>query len=74
MLLDFTGGHWLTLYRDRMAGAAPPPEFGVMAKDRPPGAAGSDGLPVYSTYPARFMIQLMAAWAAMGFRRPRLTW
>ena len=39
MFLDFTKGHWLTLYRDRLPKDAPLPEMGVMAKDRPPGSA-----------------------------------
>ena len=77
MLLDFTRGHWLTLYRDRIAGDAPPIEMGVMAKDRLAGASTGDNLlpyPAYSGHPARFMIRLLLAWAAMGFRKPRFDW
>jgi hypothetical protein len=74
MFLDFTSGHWLTLYRDRLPEDAPPLEMGVMAKDRPANGPAPGGLPAYPTYPARFMIKLLAAWAAMGFRRPRITW
>ena len=77
VLLDFTRGHWLTLYRDRIASDAPPVEMGVMAKDRPAGASAGDRPPVYPIYsghPARFMIRLLLAWAAMGFRKPRLGW
>ena len=77
MLLDFTSGHWLTLYRDRIVGAAPPIEMGVMAQDRPIEFPRSDTGPAYPTHPghpARFMIRLLLAWAAMGFRRPKLVW
>lgn len=74
MVLDFTGGHWLTLYRDRMAEDAPPLDMGVMAKDRAVGPALTGDLPTYSTHPARFMVKLLAAWAAMGFRRPKAAW
>jgi hypothetical protein len=74
LFLDFTSGHWLTLYRDRLTGNAPPLEMGVMAKDRSSGDFSPEGLPIYQTHPAKFMIKLVAAWAAMGFRRPKLAW
>lgn len=77
MFVDFTRGHWLTLYRDRLPADAPPPEMGVMARHRPAGPAGPDPPPAYPTYPtvpARFLFKLLAAWAAMGFRRPRVSW
>jgi hypothetical protein len=74
MFLDFTKGHWLTLYRNRLPVDAPPPEMGVMARDRQSGAVLPDTVPTYPTHPARFMIKLLAAWAAMGFRRPGVTW
>jgi len=77
MLLDFTSGHWLNLYRDRIAGAAPPIEMGVMAKDRPADPPPPDGHPPYPVHlghPASFMIRLLLAWAKMGFRKPRLGW
>ena len=77
MFVDFTRGHWLTLYRDRLPADAPPIEMGVMAKHRPPAGARPGGPPTYPTYrtvPARFVVRLLAAWAAMGFRRPEITW
>lgn len=70
MFLDFTKGHWLTIYRDRLPAGAPPIEMGVMAKDRPEGPAPAYGLPTYEAYPPRFMFRLLMAWARMGFRRP----
>jgi hypothetical protein len=74
MFLDFTSGHWLTLYRDRLPGDAPPLEMGVMAKDRSAGPTRPGSPPTYPTHPASFMIKLLAAWAAMGFRRPKVSW
>lgn len=72
MFLDFTKGHWLTLYRDRLPGDPPPLEMRIMAKDAD--AAAADGLPTHPTYPPGFMLRILAAWAAMGFRRPKLAW
>ena len=74
MFLDFTSGHWLTLYRDRLPEDTPPLEMAVMAKDLPAGRVPPDDLPTYPAHPARFMIKWLAAWAAMGFRRPKLVW
>ena len=74
MFLDFTPGHWLTLYRDRLPGDAPRPQMRVMTKDRPEAARLPDDVPVYPGYPAAFIFTQLAAWAAMGFRRPKLAW
>ncbi|HKT54896.1 MAG TPA: hypothetical protein VJP88_10630 [Caulobacteraceae bacterium] len=75
MFADFTRGHWLTLYRDRLGADAPAPEIGVMGKDRPVGyPSPAQGVTVYPHYPARFMVKLVAAWAAMGFRKPKTAW
>lgn len=71
MFADFTKGHWLTLYRDRLPDDAPPLEMGIMAKDRPAGAALPEDMPTYPGYPAIFIAKLLAAWVAMGFRRPK---
>lgn len=70
MFLDFTKGHWLTVFRDRLTREAPAPQMRVMAKDRAQGVVLSNALPTYDTHPARAMVKLMASWAAMGFRRP----
>ncbi len=74
MFADFTPGHWLSMFRDRLSGPAPEPQMRVMTRDRPEGAALSDALPAYATQPPGFMIKLLAAWAAMGFRRPKVAW
>ncbi|HEX4195963.1 MAG TPA: hypothetical protein VHZ26_00840 [Caulobacteraceae bacterium] len=74
MFVDFTPGHWLTIFRGRLSGQAPEPQMQVMTRDRPEGAALPDAIPAYDTMPPRFMIKLVAAWAAMGFRRPKIAW
>jgi hypothetical protein len=48
MFLDFTPGHWLNLYRDRMPPGAPAIELGVMTKAR---QAGSGRAGPVRTYP-----------------------
>jgi hypothetical protein len=54
MFLDFTKGHWLSMYRNRFpAGALP------------------DDVPNHRVQSGAFMLKLVAAWMAMGFRRPR---
>jgi hypothetical protein len=46
----------------------------IMTKDRPAGSAPSTAIPAHATLPARLMIKLVAAWVAMGFRRPKIAW
>jgi hypothetical protein len=70
MFLDFTKGSWLTIYRDRFGERAPPLQMRVMTEDAPDGFSPAGDLPSYRTRPARFMLKLLGAWAAMGFRRP----
>jgi len=71
MFLDFTKGHWLTLYRERLPKDSPLPEMAVMTRDFPAGRLGPDSPPIYPTRPAKFMIRLLSSWAAMGFARSR---
>jgi hypothetical protein len=71
MFLDFTKGHWLTMYRNRFPAGAPRVEMRVMTKDRPDGVELSDDLPNGPS--AKFLVRLIAAWIAMGFRRPEVT-
>lgn len=72
MFLDFTRGHWLTLYRDRFVAGAPPVQMRVMTQGRRDGVMLPDNLPNYERAPAKFMLRLFAAWVAMGFRRPNV--
>lgn len=74
VFLEFTNGHWLTLYRDRLPADAPSPDMRVMVRDRTTAVPLPDDIPTYATHPASFMIKLLTSWAAMGFRRPKLDW
>jgi len=73
MFADFTKGHWLTLYRNRFPAGAPPIEMRIMIRDRQDGVALADDLPNYESHSGKAMLRLLAAWAAMGFRRPEVT-
>lgn len=70
MFLDFTKGHWLSIYRSRFPGGAPPIEMRIMTKARRAGIMLRDDVPNYVGYPGRFMLKLILAWIAMGFSRP----
>jgi hypothetical protein len=70
MYLEFTKGHWLSVYRKRIAIGAPPIEMRVMTKDRPADVALANDMPNYDTHSGKFMLKLLGAWVAMGFRRP----
>lgn len=70
MFLEFTKGHWLSVYRDRIGDAAPPIEMRVMTADRREAVALTGDVPSYATHSFKFMFRLLGAWAAMGFRVP----
>jgi hypothetical protein len=73
MFLDFTKGHWLSMFRNRFPTDAPPLEMRVMTKERRVGVELADDLPNYNGHSGKFMLKLIAAWIAMGFRRPEIT-
>ena len=73
MFLDFTRGHWLTMYRNRFPAGAPPVEMRVMTKDRRDGVVLADDLRNYDTHSGKAMLRLITAWIAMGLRRPEIT-
>jgi hypothetical protein len=69
---DFTKGFWISIYRGRAADA-PVSSMRVMTSDVPAGTAlPEDGLPRFRGRPAWFLLKLLATWARMGFRRPRV--
>ena len=71
MFLDFTKGHWLTMYRGRLPDDIPPATMRMMTADRPAGEPlPDDGLANYPGQSGKFMLKLLGAWMAMGFRRP----
>ena len=72
MFLDFTKGHWLSLYRARMPGSVPPLEMRVMTADRCEGVVLPEDVPNYAAHSGKFMWKLLAAWIPMGFRKPKV--
>lgn len=73
MCLEFTKGHWLSVYSARIAEAErPPAEMRTIVGDRPEGVELPGDIPNYTAPTGRFMWRLLKAWAAMGFRAPRL--
>jgi hypothetical protein len=74
MFLDFTKGHWLSMFRNRFAAGALPLEMRVMTKERRAGVTLADDVPNYAGFSGKFMLKLLTSWAAMGFRRPEIPW
>jgi hypothetical protein len=73
MFLDFTKGHWLSIYRNRFSKDVPPLDMRVMTKERRVGVQLADDAPNYSGRSGKFMLKLIAAWIAMGLRRPEIS-
>jgi hypothetical protein len=72
MFLDFTKGHWLSMFRNRFPGA-PPLEMRVMTRERRVGVELAHDLPNYSGHSGKFILKLITPRIAMGFRRPEIT-
>ena len=71
MGLEFTKGHWLSVYSGRIADdERPPAEMRTIVGDRPEGVELPGDIPNYRTPSGKFMWRLLTAWAAMGFRAP----
>ena len=70
MFAEFSGGHWLSLYRDRISEDAPQLQMRVMTGRK--SATLPDDLPNYATHSVKFMWLLLSAWIAMGFRVPKV--
>jgi hypothetical protein len=72
MFLDMTKGHWLSIYRARIVNGAPPIEMRVMTNERPVGEPLATDVANYAAHSGQFMLRLLGAWLAMGFRRPKV--
>ncbi len=74
MFLDFTRGHWLSMFRNRFGTGAPPVEVRIMTRERRPGVELAHDVPNYSGHSGKAMLKLIRAWVAMGFRKPEIAW
>jgi hypothetical protein len=72
MFLDFTKGHWLTLYRARLPPQVPPLEMRVMTADRPKGVELPQDVPNHAGHTGKLMWKLLTARLAMGFRAAKV--
>jgi hypothetical protein len=70
MFVDFAKGHWLSLYRGRLPDDISPPAVRVMTAERPEGVILPEDMANYPGHSGKFMLKLLRAWMAMGFRRP----
>lgn len=70
MFVDFTKGHWLTIYRGRLPSNIAPASMRLMTAERPAGVTLPDDMANYPGRSGKFMLKLLRAWMAMGFRRP----
>ncbi|HEV7312142.1 hypothetical protein [Sphingopyxis sp.] len=71
--LEFTKGHWLSIYSGRIPeDQRPAAEMRTIVGDRPEGVELPDDIPNYRTPSGKFMWRLLTAWAAMGFRAPAI--
>ena len=61
------------MFRNRFPTGAPPLEMRVMTRERRVGVKLAEDLPTYTGHSGKFMLKLIAAWIAMGFRRPEIT-
>ena len=73
VLLEFKGGHWVSLYGNLWHGQELPPlRLRTMTGDAPEGVVPADSVPSGRWATARFYGQLLGAWAAMGFKAPEV--
>lgn len=72
MFLDFTKGHWLTLYRARLPGLVRDLEMRVMTSDKREGVVLPQDVPNCTARSGKLMWKLLAAWVSMRFRTPKV--
>ena len=71
--LDFTKGHWLSLYSCLWsANSLPPIEMRTMTSDVLEGTILSDDVPNPKRHTFSFFAKLLIAWVSMGFKIPKL--
>ncbi len=73
MFLDFCHGHWLSIYADRWpAVSRPRMTLRTMTGDRTDPAPLPNDIPNPKSHGMGFMVRLLGAWVAMGFRTPEV--
>jgi hypothetical protein len=71
MFMDFTKGHWLSLYSCLwQSETLPRVEMRTMTSDALKGVTLSDDVPNPKTHTVSFFVKLLGAWVAMGFKVP----
>ncbi len=68
MFGDFTRGFWISFYCGRVR---LPRLCAMTAERRPVRAFPDDGVPRFRSRPGEFLVTLLTAWGAIGFRNPR---
>lgn len=73
MFLDFTQGHWIDLYGHLWPEEALPPlQLRTMTGDLDDPSHLPHDVPNLKTHSPKFFLRLIGAWAAMGFRTPKI--
>nr|WP_023842695.1 hypothetical protein [Burkholderia sp. M701]BAO19153.1 hypothetical protein [Burkholderia sp. M701] len=67
MYLDFTKGHWVSAYRERLHADAPPIQMRIQTRFRPHTDSTPSDVPSYRTFPPRFIATLLMSRIAMVF-------
>lgn len=62
----------MAVYRGRAPADALPPMMRMMTAERPEGTELPDDMANYPGRSGKFMLKLLGAWLAMGFRRPKV--
>lgn len=73
MFLEFTNGHWLSIYGGLWSTVSLPAlEIRTMTRDRAKGVELPDDVPNPETHTLSFFAKLFRAWVAMRFRTPKV--
>lgn len=74
VFVEFMGGHWLSIYTSMWPMSEQErPDLRTQTADAPTGTKFDLSIPASKWTTAKFYWRLATAWAAMGFRTPKLT-
>ena len=74
MFVDFTKGHWLSVYRGRLPGDMPPATMRMMTAERPAGVILPDDMANYPGHSGKFMLKLLAGVDGDGVQAAGRRW